>query len=144
MSQKEQDARVDGQPKSEGRPTAASNKPTHTPGPWKNINPYGGWISTVGDPYGSGPMHIADVRGWGHLTGKGGGCAFDEDKAVAIQEANARLIAAAPTMLDALKALTERYVSLVASGDCGNWDVEDEQFVVAARAAIAKAEGREP
>ncbi len=50
-------------------------------------------------------MHVADVRGWGHLTGRGGGCAFSDDKAIAIQEANARLIAAAPDLLAAIKSL---------------------------------------
>jgi hypothetical protein len=69
-----------------------------------SVEGMGGWIQTVGEPYGNGPMHVADVRGWGHLTGRGGGCAFPEDKAIAIQEANARLIATAPELLAALKA----------------------------------------
>lgn len=96
----------------------------------------GTWISTEDDPYGHGPMHIADVRGWGHLTRRGGGCAFTEDKAVAIQNANARLIAAAPDMLAALKLCranfedsTERLVSF-------------DHTIGCVRAAIAKAEGR--
>lgn len=75
---------------------------SYTPGPWTAVGPVG-FIFTDGSPYGHGQMHVAQVRGWGHLTGKGGGCAFDEDKAVAIQEANARLIAAAPTMYHELE-----------------------------------------
>jgi hypothetical protein len=55
---------------------------------------------------------------------------------------NARKIAAFDDMLAALKALTERHASLVNSGDCGFWDPETEQQMIAARAAIAKAEGR--
>lgn len=75
---------------------------SHTPGPW-----------TVGfksmDVTGlteKGPMKVCDIRGWGHLTGKGhGALGLPENDAVAVQEANARLIAAAPDLLRALKAL---------------------------------------
>jgi hypothetical protein len=55
--------------------------------------------------------------------------------------ANARLIAAAPDLLDALRALLSRYVGLVNCGDCGNWNPEMEPEVQTARAAISKAEG---
>lgn len=51
------------------------------------------------------------------------------------QEANARLIAAAPELLEALKRLTE---GMEASG---GWDGDDEDFDTAMK-AIAKAEGR--
>ncbi len=56
-------------------------------------------------------------------------------------EANARLIAAAPCILAALEALLERYTQLVNCGDCGNWNPETEDDVIAARAAISKAKG---
>jgi hypothetical protein len=56
-------------------------------------------------------------------------------------EANARLIAAAPDLLAALKRLHERYITLVVSGDCGNWDPSTEPEVQLAREAIAIAEG---
>lgn len=56
--------------------------------------------------------------------------------------ANARLIAAAPELLAALRLFLERYVSLVNCGDCGNWDPETDEEVIQARAAIAKAESR--
>lgn len=56
--------------------------------------------------------------------------------------ANARLIAAAPDMFEALKTFVAEYVDLVESGDAGFWDPEKETKVIAARAAIAKAEGR--
>jgi len=52
-----------------------------------------------------------------------------------------RLIAAAPELLEALKDLLDHYTSLVNSGDAGNWDAENEGEVIAARAAIAKAQG---
>jgi hypothetical protein len=78
---------------------------THTPGPW-----------TVGyksmDVTGlteKGPMKVCDIRGWGHLTGKGhGALGLPNDEAFAIQEANARLIAAAPAMLEALQRIADR------------------------------------
>lgn len=47
-----------------------------------------------------GNMKICDLRGWGHLTGIGG-MNLPEDKAAEIQDANARLIAAAPDLLAA-------------------------------------------
>ena len=51
------------------------------------------------------------------------------------QNANARLIAAAPDLLEALKALLERYALAI-----GNEGIECYQ----ARAAIAKATGEQP
>ena len=53
--------------------------------------------------------------------------------------ANARLIVAAPYLLDALSRLTEMYCQMVHSGDCGNWNPEDDIEIQEARAAIAKA-----
>jgi hypothetical protein len=41
-------------------------------------------------------------------------------------------------LLSALLRMTERYVSLVECGDCGNWNPENEEAVTAAREAIAK------
>jgi hypothetical protein len=42
---------------------------------------------------------VCEMRGWGHLTGQGGGCAMDDVEAVKIQDANAQLIANAPKWL---------------------------------------------
>lgn len=56
-------------------------------------------------------------------------------------EADARLIAAAPELLESLTALLEHYVELVNCGDCGKWNPENESEVLAARSAIAKATG---
>jgi hypothetical protein len=52
------------------------------------------------------------------------------------------LIVAAPDLLASLKVMVAAYVDVWASGDCGHWDPESEDTVKAARAAIAKAEGR--
>lgn len=57
------------------------------------------------------------------------------------RRANARLIAAAPELLEALESVLKNYVSLVNSGDAGNWNPEEEPEVQAALAAIAKATG---
>lgn len=54
---------------------------------------------------------------------------------------DARLIASAPDLLDALKACAQWIVDLGESGDAGFWDGEKTLEVIAARAAIAKATG---
>lgn len=109
----------------------------HTPGPWVTI-PHRG--SAVHDRVTSWLLHVKeDIDGlsaddtWGEIYGS----AHDDD---AEMEATARLIASAPDLLEALKGMTEHYAALVNSGDCGSWDPETEAEVIAARAAIAKAE----
>lgn len=59
-------------------------------------------------------------------------------------DANARLIAAAPELLEQLHKMTEHYVRLAGCGDCGNWNPEEEDEVIAARATIAKATNPPP
>lgn len=54
---------------------------------------------------------------------------------------SARPREAAPDLLEALKDVTELYVSLVNSGDAGFWNPEEQKEIQAARAAIAKATG---
>lgn len=53
--------------------------------------------------------------------------------------ANAQLLASAPALYAALEGLLDHYVTLVNSGDAGNWDPEDEDHVKAARAALKAA-----
>ncbi len=103
----------------------------HTPGPWRVVGPLDAIFSD--DPYGHGSMRVADVRGWGHLTGDGG-CRLEHAPAVAIQQANAALIAAAPDLLAASKALLDRLND--------EYDEETNNACDALSAAIAKAEGR--
>jgi hypothetical protein len=57
--------------------------------------------------------------------------------------ANARLIAAAPELVEALRMMTEHYVGLAGCGDCGNWNPEEEEEVIAARALLAKIDGEQ-
>lgn len=80
----------------------------HTPGPWEVQN------MTV---FNSGCMFVANCDGLG-----------DVDR-MEISRANARLIAAAPDLLAALKVLVD------------NGGIGPEQMFRDARAAIAKAEG---
>jgi len=96
---------------------------THTPGPWlreSEINSEGSdWILVTKDY-----AEIVDLR-------LDDGLVVSEQE----QEANARLIAAAPEMLNALRGVAER------------WDKDDEAddpvLGAVIRSAIAKAEGRE-
>ena len=74
-----------------------------TPGPWEAENEYECAVYTY-----DRQMKIADIRGWGYLTGKGqGGMGLSSTEATKIQNANARLITAAPEMYELLKRLNE-------------------------------------
>lgn len=100
---------------------------SHTPGPWRVFlvkdGPNKGQLLGVGQETGEG---VADAHGG--LWGSGGE-----------KLANAHLIAAAPDLLEALKATTAWIVELAESGDAGFWDAEKAPEVIQARAAIAKA-----
>lgn len=60
------------------------------------------------------------------------------------EKANAEFIVKAVNshvpLLKALELLLERYVELVACGDCGNWNPETDNEVIAARKAIGGTE----
>ena len=56
-------------------------------------------------------------------------------------EANAHLIAAAPDMYEALKALL-RWAELSYTNDTGEWADENDPTIVLTKKAIAKAEGK--
>lgn len=51
-------------------------------------------------------------------------------------EANTRYLLRARKSEQALKNLLEMYVQLANSGDCGNWDPEQEEEVIEARNAL--------
>lgn len=78
-----------------------------TQGPWQSNEPYSPMV-TAENPYGQGLMHIADIRGWGHLTGKGA-CGLNDNEADAIMEGNSLFIANArtayPAALDEIERL---------------------------------------
>ena len=104
----------------------------HTPGPWS--------IDRTGEHHGQRPYGIsAGKRGptpknivkWRGIA----------SPASAESEANARLIASAPELLEALTVLYADYKALADSGDAGNWRLEDTDSGKQALAAIAKATG---
>jgi hypothetical protein len=116
------------------------SKAKHTPGPWRAIDYPGA------DKVFAGDFHICDIRGWGYLTAVQ---KLSDEEAIKVQDANARLIAAAPELLAALKGI----LTLMQSGrlrpntsaDPHPYpDVRLTPFVEAEGAAIhaiAKAEG---
>ena len=99
----------------------------HTPGPWRIS---GGSATTVQADYrainSEGGVLIARALGYPNS-----GYFPSDDEATA----NARLIAAAPELLESL----ERCFNIMNNG--GTWSIEDQ---AAARAAIAKAKGEQP
>ena len=114
----------------------------HTPGPWIVIN------AKNGLPYQICAIHGRDtepgvvgkgILRWGSISLPSSG----EGKA------NARLIAAAPEMLEALKVVTDTLIEWLPRIR-GQRDVEElsrayvAEQIAMAQAAIAKAEGREP
>lgn len=53
-------------------------------------------------------MMVAEIRGWGHLTGKGiGSLGLSEAEAVEIQNANGRLIVAAPELYEIAQSVAK-------------------------------------
>lgn len=100
----------------------------HTPGPWE-IG--GSLISFDGKPVGFVLHNPESTKGLGKLWPR------DCDRfapRLPEADANARLIAAAPDLLDALRYIVE--------WNPDNWSAERARDL--ARAAIAKAEGVEP
>jgi hypothetical protein len=92
----------------------------HTQGPWAALM--------------QDPPTIADRRGCRVATS----CALPGQSAEE-QQANARLIAAAPDLLEALRALAECVEGYRQTGCLGAWD----KPLGEARAAIAKGEGEQ-
>lgn len=96
----------------------------HTPGPWK----HGKTLGVINGADGS----LVATTGY-RVTAVPDGQECEDD-------ANARLIAAAPEMLEALKAFIERGTKL--AGFPASYDPWVGE-IVAARAIIARAEGKE-
>ena len=95
----------------------------HTPGPWKQSLPDECWIIAADG------TDIAETIG-----------DYDDENVWPVMEANARLIAAAPDLLEALKRIMP-YANTGASVQ-DVYTSEQPEFI-AARAAIAKAEASE-
>ena len=97
---------------------------SHTPGPWSYENE--GQTVYVGDQIEG--QWIAQVRGWGWLQKLKNG--------EAVQDANGRLIAAAPDLLKALIMCCQSMSSVLP-----DFNPFDQAAYDKARAAIAKATG---
>jgi hypothetical protein len=97
---------------------------THTPGPW-HVGYY--------------------LDGWAVFPDSDPGHAVTRMQNRPGDEANARLIAAAPDMLEALEAILKAHALIVeeAAGEDDEGDIVDEDCT-RARAAIAKARGGQP
>lgn len=102
----------------------------HTPGPW-TVGPYA--MDVNGPSEKGGTFKVCDIRGWGYFTGKGhGALGLPADVAIARQTANARLIAAAPDLLEGCKLAMRAFEN----GDHIDWSVLSD--------AIEKAEKGTP
>lgn len=91
------------------------NTTKHTPGPWKCIDPH-----VIRDP-----KNVVVAK------------TLDSKEGYEIKQANAHLIAAAPAMYEALKALVEYLDTQVQAGKLDDW-----KHVLVARQALAQAEGK--
>lgn len=113
----------------------------HTPGPWKIVRRMGWDFQGVTEqPDEHNKMGFAGPSGE-RICWFGNSENYYPTEGDEPSEADAHLIAAAPDLLAALKTFVAEYVELVESGDAGFWNAEEEAKVIAARAAIAKAEG---
>jgi hypothetical protein len=98
-----------------------AQKTKWTPQPWSlddELSVYG-WLN----------VQVAATKPFDPMTGE--------------QDANAHLIAAAPDLYGALAYFVDRYVAMINSGDCGSWNPENDDEVVMARGALAKARGEQ-
>lgn len=128
--------------------STTTETPKHTPGPWMASGPYGRQESS--DPLAVKVPGVFDIReksetvdGRVHAQVHVGTM---HSESLETARANARLIAAAPDLLDALRILEEFVTELTKAGeDRQNRLVELEgdkgNRLFAARAAIAKATG---
>lgn len=117
----------------------------HTKGPW-TTDAMAQTVRAANDQ-----MTVCDLRGWGYLTGEGG-LNLPEDHAIAIQEANARLIAAAPDLLEVARLGFDLSAYTAAINFNGSPNTPEfleelgeriEAFQNAANAAIQSATGSE-
>lgn len=117
-----------------------SEQPKHTPGPWHFVQENAGLMSD----HGYGLLHGSPgAGGWEENLFVSVGCSSRAEGAlgVGVPEANARLIAAAPDMLAALRDCRAGLVYIRAShGEL--YGVGFDRAIHAADEAIAKVEGR--
>ena len=115
--------------------TEAKSVAGHTPGPWKVLTSFGSTLKGHAVAYEDEQTMSIVARCWDNDTAEEHG-SF---------EANARLIAAAPELLEAAKLMLNRMGESVRA--CGHTEslksfYENSIFADQLRAAISKAEGR--
>ena len=103
----------------------------HTPGPWE-----------VRIERGKHCIRPADVKQAGHTVGYAPLAKVEGDRRVGSQAENARLIAAAPELLEALQGYV-RVIAQAGGGDKQLFMAAIRAADQAARAAIAKATGEQ-
>lgn len=109
----------------------------HTPGPWSITSDDGG------DLYITAP-DVTDLESPWNIAIAVGACGYRDDPRTGCTAANARLIAAAPEMYEALKPLAE---CEIIETDAGLADSDSARYFItmgeirAARAALRKARG---
>lgn len=143
--QKALDTRMETKADSTDTRTAPADLPaSHTPGPWRiaYAETEARWpVVAVDDDACPGyDNEIAEIGGIVATRGREGN--WLPDPAADTVMANARLIAAAPDLLAALKDVTD-WLADQRDFQLGNGDPGEYLAVDAARAAIAKAEGRD-
>ncbi|WP_241300814.1 hypothetical protein [Burkholderia cenocepacia] len=109
------------------------NNAQHTPGPWK----FSRW-----DEHGDTRFYVSQQDGAPYTPNYSDVATVIAEtcsgERVRIQEANARLIVAAPELLESLQKMNDMWNSIC---DVNGWDPEHNVQYVEARAAIAKATG---
>ena len=126
-------------------PDTQSKNETFTEGPWnfhQYYDPFEGPVGTVnGFDYWNCTIAKGDkILGTASYQTGAGGVPKVENLEEA--KANAHLMVAAPELFEALNLMLGRYTELINCGDCGSWDPEKEDEVIAGRVAIAKALGQ--
>lgn len=108
---------------------------SHTPGPWRVDEDGFVWGCCPGPAFmKTAHFLVAEVRGWGYLQYRADG--------EQVQAANARLIAAAPELYEALEAAYMVLTSWVPTPQKTRLE-EHADAVTLASAALAKARGDE-
>lgn len=90
----------------------------HFPAPW-DVDRLTATVYATDVP--KGPARVADMRGWGYLTGKGhGALSLSEDEAIDIQRANAehiiKCVNSHPDLVKALETAAARFNMIAGIG----------------------------
>lgn len=113
----------------------------HSPAPWKMDEQADKiWATDA-----KGAFPVFDIRGWGHLTGKGhGALGLNQTTALEIQKANGRVAAAAPELLSGLELVRSIIAEAAMTGfNCHDGDWAERLFASQAITfdAVKKAGG---